>query len=180
LSPTARTTRVALPPEEQNKNVSLDSTKLIRMLGRSRNNRCQKAMSMEKAAPAASEQRRAARLSTRITASSKQIIQMAAARRQMTVSAFILAEVEPAARRVMDSQSERTPGTFEVLCRIDAFADYAAEVEAADADEAVAMARGNHEDYKWEHRFTQEFDARLYVALDEAGNEIEETELGDF
>ena len=96
------------------------------------------------------------------------------------MTAFILAEVEAAARRIVGSRWERTPGTFEVLCRIDAFADYVAEVEADDAEEAAALAHDDHGDYKWEHRSIQEFDARLYVTLDDAGNEIEETQVGDF
>jgi hypothetical protein len=124
--------------------------------------------------------RRTERISARVTADQKDILRQAAARRGTTVAAFILREVEATARRIVDSRLERTPGTFEVLCRIDSFADYVAEVEAEDAEEAAALAHDNHHDYKWEHRFTQEFDARLYVTLDDAGNEIEETQIGDF
>lgn len=69
---------------------------------------------------------------------------------------------------------------FTVLCRIDAYADYVAEVEAESADEAALLADCNHDDYKWEHYQTQEFDDRFYVALDEDGNEIEATRTGDF
>ena len=50
--------------------------------------------------------------------------------------------------------------TFTVLCRIDAYADYIAEVEADDAEEAAELARYNHDDYKWEHDQTAEFDDR--------------------
>jgi hypothetical protein len=71
-------------------------------------------------------------------------------------------------------------GRFEVLCRIDAYADYVAEVDADDAEEAAQLARDNHGDYTWEHSFTQEFDARLYVTLDRDGKEIEGTQVGDF
>ena len=127
-----------------------------------------------------STQLRTERLSARVTTAQKEMIQRAAARKRVTVTAFILAEVEAAALRIVDSRSERTPGTFEVLCRIDAFADYVAEVEAEDAEEAALLANDNHGDYKWERRFTQEFEARLYVTLDDAGNEIEETQVGDF
>jgi hypothetical protein len=70
--------------------------------------------------------------------------------------------------------------TFNVLCRIDAFADYVAEVEADSAEDAAELARENHGDYKWEHEQTQEFDDRLYVTLDSEGNEIEGTQVGDF
>lgn len=68
--------------------------------------------------------------------------------------------------------------TFTVLCRIDAYADYVAEVEADSAEEAAQLAREKHGDYKWEHDQTAEFDARLYVALD--AEEIERTQVGDF
>ena len=68
---------------------------------------------------------------------------------------------------------------FTVLCRIDAWADYVAEVDAETADEAAELARENHSDYEWSHSYTQEFDARRYVTLDVGGNEIESTEIGD-
>lgn len=69
---------------------------------------------------------------------------------------------------------------FKVLCRIDAYADYVAEVEADDAEAAAELARDNHEDYQWEFNQTAEFDARFYVTLDENGDEIESTHVGDF
>ncbi len=69
--------------------------------------------------------------------------------------------------------------TFTVLCRLDAYADYLAEVEAEDAEDAARLAEGAHADYKWEHDQTREFDARYYVALDERGNEIEASRTGD-
>ena len=70
--------------------------------------------------------------------------------------------------------------TFTVLRRIDAYADYVAEVEADSAEEAAELARDNHEDYKWEYDQTAEFDDRFYVTLDAQGDEIEETRVGDF
>ena len=70
--------------------------------------------------------------------------------------------------------------TFTVLCRIDAYGDYIAEVEAVDAEEAAELARYNHDDYKWEHDQTAEFDDRFYVTLDADGGEIESTRVGDF
>jgi hypothetical protein len=70
--------------------------------------------------------------------------------------------------------------TFTVLCRIDAYADYVAEVEADSAEAAAALAQDNHGDYKWEHDQTAEFDARFYVTLDANGVEIERTHIGDF
>ena len=70
--------------------------------------------------------------------------------------------------------------TFTVLCRIDAYADYVAEVEADNAAEAAELARENHGDYKWEYDQTAEFDDRLYVTLNDDGDEIEGTLVGDF
>ncbi len=69
--------------------------------------------------------------------------------------------------------------TFTVLCRIDAYADYVAEVEADDAEEAAELARENHGDYLWKHDQTAEFDDRFYVTLDANGAEIEATKVGD-
>ena len=69
---------------------------------------------------------------------------------------------------------------FNVLCRIDAYADYVAKVEAEDAAEAAELARENHGDYTWEYDRTAEFDARFYVTLDDKGNEIDSTHVGDF
>jgi hypothetical protein len=70
--------------------------------------------------------------------------------------------------------------TFTVLCRIDAYADYVAEVEADSAEEAAALAEDNHGDYSWVHSQTAEFDDRFYVTLDAKGDEIEATRAGDF
>ena len=70
--------------------------------------------------------------------------------------------------------------TFTVLCRIDAYADYVAEVEADDAEEAAELARENHGDYKWEYDQTAEFDDRYYVTLDAQQEPIEATRVGDY
>lgn len=70
--------------------------------------------------------------------------------------------------------------TFNVLCRIDAYADYVAQVDADSAEEAAELARENHGDYKWEYDQTAEFDDRLYVTLSDDGDEIEGTQVGDF
>jgi len=69
---------------------------------------------------------------------------------------------------------------FSVLCRIDAYADYIAEVEADTAEEAAELARENHGDYKWEHDQTAEFDDRYYVTLSADGVPIEVTRVGDY
>lgn len=70
--------------------------------------------------------------------------------------------------------------TFTVLCRIDAYADYVAEVEAESGEEAARLAEENHGDYKWEHGQTLEFDARYYAALDDEGLQIDATRTGDY
>lgn len=67
-----------------------------------------------------------------------------------------------------------------VLCRIDAFIDYVAEVEADSPEEAAELANDSHSDYEWRRRGEAEFDARLYVTLDADGNEINRTQCGDF
>lgn len=68
---------------------------------------------------------------------------------------------------------------FKVLCRVDAFVDYTAEIEADNAEAAATMARANPDAYAWAKQADQEFDARLYVTLDRSGVEIERTEVGD-
>ena len=70
--------------------------------------------------------------------------------------------------------------TFTVLCRIDAYADYVAQVEADSAEEAAELARENHGDYKWAHDQTAEFDDRYYVTLDADDEPIEATRVGDY
>jgi hypothetical protein len=69
--------------------------------------------------------------------------------------------------------------TFSVLCRIDAYADYVAEVEADSAEEAAELARENHGKYTWALEQVAAFDARFYVTLDADGNEIDATHVGD-
>ncbi len=70
--------------------------------------------------------------------------------------------------------------TFTVLCRIDAYADYIAQIEAESPVKAAELARENHGDYKWAYDQTAEFDDRLYVTLSDDGDEIEGTQVGDF
>ena len=70
---------------------------------------------------------------------------------------------------------------FKVLCRVDAYVDYVVEIEAGDAKEAARTAADDlTSGHKWEERGTQEFDARLYITLDENGDEIDGTQAGDF
>jgi hypothetical protein len=69
---------------------------------------------------------------------------------------------------------------FTIRKRVDAYIDYTTEVEAESAKEAVELAQYNESAYPWEPDGDAEFDARVFVAVDEDGNEIEgtETELG--
>ena len=70
---------------------------------------------------------------------------------------------------------------FNVLCRVDAYVDYVAEIEADDAQAAARTAADNLSSrHNWEARGTQEFDARLYITLDQNGDEIDGTQAGDF
>lgn len=69
---------------------------------------------------------------------------------------------------------------FDVLCRVDAFIDYVAHVEANSAVEASAIAAENLDRLSWRRRGEAEFDARAFFALDAEGNEIPESQCGDF
>jgi hypothetical protein len=70
--------------------------------------------------------------------------------------------------------------TFTVRCRVDAYVDYRAEVEAETPHEAAELARERPEDYKWEEEGPVEFDARGYITLDKDGDEIDGTQVGYF
>ena len=68
---------------------------------------------------------------------------------------------------------------FTVLCQRDAYAVYSAEVSAKSAEEAALIAERNHDRQSWSlEPEIVEFDACLYVTLDEDGNEIAGTEQG--
>jgi hypothetical protein len=69
---------------------------------------------------------------------------------------------------------------FTVLCRVDAYVDYTARVEADDAEQAADLACDSPGDYIWEERGAVEFDACGYVALDAKDEEIEVTRRGYF
>lgn len=69
---------------------------------------------------------------------------------------------------------------FTVLCRVDAYVDYRAEVDADDADSAANLAQERATDFEWEEVGPVEFDARGYVALDAKGDELEGTRRGYF
>lgn len=68
--------------------------------------------------------------------------------------------------------------TFTVLRRQDAFVDYLTEVEADTPAQAARIAQKLCADLVWEHRSMAEFDANLFVTLDEDGAEIEESACG--
>jgi hypothetical protein len=70
--------------------------------------------------------------------------------------------------------------TYTILRRVDAFVNYEVVLEAASAEEASKLARQQDETLDWQEISTTTFDARLFVTLDENGQEIEETQQGDF
>ncbi len=67
---------------------------------------------------------------------------------------------------------------FTVLRRQDAYVDYTAEVEAETAEDAAWIANESFDRFRWEKQGVAEFDAALFVTLDEDGEEIEGTECG--
>ena len=69
---------------------------------------------------------------------------------------------------------------FKVLCRVDAFVDYTAQIEAETPEEAARLAEDGLDEYEWTREGETEFDARVYVALDAEEREIEATQCGDF
>jgi exonuclease VII large subunit len=69
---------------------------------------------------------------------------------------------------------------FQVLRRVDAYVDYVAEVEADNPTEAAELASDDESAYEWQSQGEVEFDARLFVALDKDGREIDGTQQGDF
>lgn len=60
---------------------------------------------------------------------------------------------------------------FTVLSRVDAYVDYAAEIEAGSLEEAVDLAYDGDASIKWIEQGVVEFDARWVVALDLEGFE---------
>lgn len=69
--------------------------------------------------------------------------------------------------------------TYTVRCRIDAYVDYLAEVEADSPEEAAELANDDYAGYDWRPDGQQEFDACLYLTLDAAGDEIAAIQVGD-
>lgn len=81
--------------------------------------------------------------------------------------------------RAWRAMTEETPmPTFTVLSRVDAYADYIAQVEADSPEEAVDLAYDGAPGIVWEKQGMVEFDARRVVALDADGEEIGSTARG--
>jgi hypothetical protein len=68
---------------------------------------------------------------------------------------------------------------FTVRRRVDAYVDYVAEVEAATPQEAAELANDNESAFDCEEEGPCEFDARMFIALDADGAEIDGTQVGD-
>jgi hypothetical protein len=69
---------------------------------------------------------------------------------------------------------------FRVLRRVDAFVDYFTEVEAESPDAAAARVAADETRFDWAKAGVVQFDARLFVAVDDDGDEIESSQHGDF
>jgi len=69
---------------------------------------------------------------------------------------------------------------FMVKRTVDAFVIYEAEVEAESAEQAVELAERDEDKYQWGEGDVATFDAWSFVALDDNGDELEETARGDF
>lgn len=68
---------------------------------------------------------------------------------------------------------------FNVRRRVDAYVNCIAAVEAECAADAAEIASDNEDAFTWEEDGIDEFDARLFIALDEDGSELENTEVRD-
>ena len=66
---------------------------------------------------------------------------------------------------------------FIVRRRVDAYVSYVAEVRARNARNAAELASEDEAAYAWQEEATDEFDARLFITLDEEGFELEATEV---
>lgn len=67
---------------------------------------------------------------------------------------------------------------FTILCRVDAYVDYVAEVEAEFVEAAVDLAYDGDPSVTWDELGIVQFDARRVVALDNEGWEMEESARG--
>jgi hypothetical protein len=69
---------------------------------------------------------------------------------------------------------------YTVRRRVDAYVCYVASIRARTARKAAEFASQDESAYSWQEEGTDEFDARLFITLDDEGHELEETEVGDF
>lgn len=67
---------------------------------------------------------------------------------------------------------------FKVVKRVDAYVVYETKIEAETAQEAADSAYDDGPDIVWTEADVIEFDARHVVALDDNGEDIEETRWG--
>ena len=116
----------------------------------------------------------------RLSRKQRRDIELAASTHGQDIGAFVLDAALRAAGQIVQPQEDHPIDGFTVLCRIDAYADYVTEVVAGDAESAAFLARENHGDYVWRVDGVHEFDARLYVTLNDDGREMEETQISDF
>jgi hypothetical protein len=70
--------------------------------------------------------------------------------------------------------------TYTVTRRVDAFVNYVTTVTAENPNEAAKLAREQDHALTWQETSTATFEARTFVTLNSAGQEISETEQGDF
>ena len=69
---------------------------------------------------------------------------------------------------------------FTVRRRVDAYVDHVTLVKARTAKKAVELASEDEGSYVWQNDGVCSFDARLFIALDDDGMELEATEISDF
>jgi muconolactone delta-isomerase len=79
-----------------------------------------------------------------------------------------------------ESARRKAMARFTVLCRVDAFIDYVAYVEANSAAQASTIAANDPDRLSWRRHGEEEFDSCAFFALDAEGNEIPESQCGDF
>jgi hypothetical protein len=70
--------------------------------------------------------------------------------------------------------------SFTILRRVDAFVNYEVVLEAGTAEKASKLAQVQDHALDWLEVSTTTFDARGFVALDAAGEQILGSEVGDF
>ncbi len=69
---------------------------------------------------------------------------------------------------------------FRVLKRVEAYVDYAIDVDAENASDAAEYAAHEDEELDWEALGPTEFEETRIVTLDAEGNQIDDTAIGDF